>query len=572
MHARKACLTVERQRTSIFRSSPGMGSSYLRLNFNAWSAGISVRAPGHALRAQSTSMARAQLSCPWKVRQADHRPGTAAWTRSESSERRSVSTAAVGAVAGLGKAATDSLAAAVSASDMPLWLLGLRCLGSVAAAVTAALAISRVLRQAADRQDAGDDLKWDSSMSLDEDEEAIGKNVALKGGFFKTAIDSFWVALHRPASLFVPVIAVAYSVKEVESWIRAIAMWQLKHSVLSELQHATVRTILRIVSAMDYLIVELDELTAIALGVWVLLRFKDRMVQVMVHKSLRAQAKYEANVLLDPTTKRDRDTVATIERVLLPVSGVVSWVVATTGVLTALHVVGLNLQPLLTVGGVSGIIVGLSAQTIMSNMLSGINLFLSQPFVVGERVKLMTGGGSIAFEGTVERIYPMRTIIRSDNDLPTTIPNKALGDMVIVNESRVAHSRVRTAYNKPRALSLTFTLRYEDLCRVEAVMRDMRAHLLEDSLADKSLPWAVRLLNFDNQSLNVSLRVHTTAAGARAFGAFRTQVLLATGAIISRHGASMAYPVSIASPVTYDAFLGADTPPDANVPDFTSVS
>lgn len=30
--------------------------------------------------------------------------------------------------------------------------------------------------------------------------------------------------------------------------------------------------------------------------VWVLLRFKDRMVQVMVHKSLRAQAKHEANV------------------------------------------------------------------------------------------------------------------------------------------------------------------------------------------------------------------------------------------------------------------------------------
>lgn len=55
-------------------------------------------------------------------------------------------------------------------------------------------------------------------------------------------------------------------------------------------------------------------------------------------------------------------------------SGVVSWVVVTMGALTAMHVVGLNLQPLLTVGGVSGIIVGLSAQTIMSNMLSGINL------------------------------------------------------------------------------------------------------------------------------------------------------------------------------------------------------
>ena len=40
----------------------------------------------------------------------------------------------------------------------------------------------------------------------------------------------------------------------------------------------------------------------------------------------------------------------------------------------ALHVLGLNIAPLLTVGGVSGVIVGLSAQSVMSNMISGINL------------------------------------------------------------------------------------------------------------------------------------------------------------------------------------------------------
>ena len=39
-----------------------------------------------------------------------------------------------------------------------------------------------------------------------------------------------------------------------------------------------------------------------------------------------------------------------------------------------LHVVGINIAPLLTVGGVSGVIVGLSAQSVMANMISGINL------------------------------------------------------------------------------------------------------------------------------------------------------------------------------------------------------
>ena len=42
--------------------------------------------------------------------------------------------------------------------------------------------------------------------------------------------------------------------------------------------------------------------------------------------------------------------------------------------LATLQVLGINIQPLLTVGGVSGIVVGLSAQSVMSNMISGINL------------------------------------------------------------------------------------------------------------------------------------------------------------------------------------------------------
>jgi hypothetical protein len=40
----------------------------------------------------------------------------------------------------------------------------------------------------------------------------------------------------RPAALFIPVVAVAYSIKEVESYMRAILQWQLTHNFLSEIQ------------------------------------------------------------------------------------------------------------------------------------------------------------------------------------------------------------------------------------------------------------------------------------------------------------------------------------------------
>ena len=52
--------------------------------------------------------------------------------------------------------------------------------------------------------------------------------------------------------------------------------------------------------------------------------------------------------------------------------------------------------------------------------------FLSRPFVVGDRVELSSGGGERVMVGVIERVDPIRTIIRTDASLPVTIPNKVL--------------------------------------------------------------------------------------------------------------------------------------------------
>ena len=45
-----------------------------------------------------------------------------------------------------------------------------------------------------------------------------------------------------------------------------------------------------------------------------------------------------------------------------PKPGMGSWLVFICGALMSMHVLGINLAPVLTVGGISGIVVGLSAQ------------------------------------------------------------------------------------------------------------------------------------------------------------------------------------------------------------------
>ena len=66
-----------------------------------------------------------------------------------------------------------------------------------------------------------------------------------------------------------------------------------------------------------------------------------------------------------------------LERVVLPFSALASWGIVAVGVLSSLNVLGVNIQPLLTVGGVGGLAVGFGAQAVTSNAISGINLVRS---------------------------------------------------------------------------------------------------------------------------------------------------------------------------------------------------
>lgn len=44
------------------------------------------------------------------------------------------------------------------------------------------------------------------------------------------------MSVYRPSALLIPIVAIAYSIKEVESYLRAILQWQLNHNFLSEIQ------------------------------------------------------------------------------------------------------------------------------------------------------------------------------------------------------------------------------------------------------------------------------------------------------------------------------------------------
>jgi small-conductance mechanosensitive channel len=49
--------------------------------------------------------------------------------------------------------------------------------------------------------------------------------------------------------------------------------------------------------------------------------------------------------------------------------------------------------------------------------------FLSRPFVPGDSIQLQ-GPSNLSVAGTVEKVAPMRTMLRTDDDTLVSIPNK----------------------------------------------------------------------------------------------------------------------------------------------------
>jgi len=86
-------------------------------------------------------------------------------------------------------------------------------------------------------------------------------------------------------------------------------------------------------------------------------------------------------------------------------------------------------KSMLAAGGVAGIIIGLAAQTTLSNVISGISIAISRPFRVGDIVEIDD------IYGTIEDITLRHTIIKNWQNKRVVIPNSIIGDKTINNWS-----------------------------------------------------------------------------------------------------------------------------------------
>lgn len=87
--------------------------------------------------------------------------------------------------------------------------------------------------------------------------------------------------------------------------------------------------------------------------------------------------------------------------------------------------VGLELSQLLVGGAITGIILGLAAQPVLSNLFAGLVLLFARPYVPGQRVRVMSGAINGPHIGVIVSAGLLYTVLETA-DGPLNIPNSSL--------------------------------------------------------------------------------------------------------------------------------------------------
>lgn len=195
-----------------------------------------------------------------------------------------------------------------------------------------------------------------------------------------------------------------------------------------------------------------------------------------------------------------------------------------------LDILHIPIGALLAFGGVGGLAVGLAAQGLIANLFGGLMIHINRHFAIGDWIY----SPNKQFEGIVEEVGWYQTRIRTLERRPTFIPNSLLTDAIIENPGRMYNRRIKTK------VSLT----YEDMDKVESIVKELEKMLKEHTEIDQKQQLQVSLVDFAPSSIDLEIYCFTKSTTFTGFRLALQDVLLKVARIVEKQGAKMAYPTS----------------------------
>lgn len=285
----------------------------------------------------------------------------------------------------------------------------------------------------------------------------------------------------------------------------------------------------------------ITELVIVVFVAWTLLRLKDKLLRAVgeIAKSSEDSGIDEAQIL----------------RFLQPLSTLLTWAVVIGATLSSLMIFGVDIGPMLAVGGASTLAIGLAAQSTVSNLVAALSLYTSRTFIKGDRVQFKSMSGSTVVAGTVLDIQPLKTLVKTDNGSLTYVNNKDLAmSLMVVNES--LESRTKLSGSIP-VLNSTIIVAYADIDKVAGIVDDIENYLQLHPDLDSHLSRGCQVEGITPDGVHLLLK-GTMAPHARSKRrAVYTDIFLSAERIVRQRGAYLSADLGYKLPPRLD---GTDRP------------
>ncbi len=266
---------------------------------------------------------------------------------------------------------------------------------------------------------------------------------------------------------------------------------------------------LRVIAESEELLISnylplVQKISVLLLIGWSFLRF--------IHKTELTFAEYK---------DKDTTTVTALAKLAkLSVAVIIS--------LSVIQTLGVSVSGVLAFGGMGGLVVGMAAKDLLSNLFGALMVYMDKPFKVGDWIR----SPDKSIEGTVESIGWRITRIRTFDKRPLYVPNSLFTQIVVENPSRMSNRRIKE----------TFGLRYSDVHLIDAIIKDVRDMLEKHADIDQKQTLIVNFNYFNNSSLDFFIYTFTKTTNWVLFHEIKQDVLLQVANIVASHQAEFAFP------------------------------
>jgi MscS family membrane protein len=197
-------------------------------------------------------------------------------------------------------------------------------------------------------------------------------------------------------------------------------------------------------------------------------------------------------------------------------------------VLSIIQTLGVSISGVLAFGGMGGLIVGMAAKDLLSNLFGAAMVYMDKPFKVGDWIR----SPDKSIEGTVESIGWRVTRIRTFDKRPLYVPNSLFTHIVVENPSRMSNRRIKE----------NFGLRYKDIKQIDDIIKAVREMLQNHPDIDQEQTLIVNFDVFNNSSLDFFIYTFTKTTNWILFHEVKQNVMLKVADIVIAHGAEFAFP------------------------------